>query len=260
VFDWAGTTIDFGCLAPAGAFVQAFASRGVEVTIAEARAPMGLHKKQHIATMLAGPALAERWQAATGRAWSQTDVDDLYRLVTPLQVEAAQVYSDLVPGVLDTVRWLRERSIRVASTTGYFREAAEVVYSAARQQGFQPDFTICADEVPAGRPAPWMMFRAMESLNVYPPQLVVKVGDTPVDIADGLNAGAWSVGVIDSSNEMGLSLAEYAALPAPDLQARRAFVRERFLAAGAHATINTLAELPELIDKFNARLKANEKP
>ena len=260
VLDWAGTTIDFGCLAPAGAFVQAFAARGIEVTIAEARAPMGLHKKQHIATMLTAPALAHRWHAATGKAWTQADVDELYRLVTPLQVQAARLYSALVPGVLDTVDWLRERAIRVASTTGYFREAAEVVYSAAAQQGFRPDFTICADEVPGGRPAPWMIFRAMEALDVYPPHLVVKVGDTPVDIADGLNAGAWSVGVIDSSNEMGLSEAEFVALSDTEREARRGHVRERFLAAGAHATIDTLAKLPDLIEMLNGRLTANDKP
>jgi phosphonoacetaldehyde hydrolase len=221
---------------------------------------MGLHKKQHIAAMLAAPELADRWQATIGRAWTTADVDDLYRLVTPLQVQAAGLYSDLAPGVMDIVCWLRQHGIRVASTTGYFREAAEVVYSAARQQGYHPDFTICADEVPAGRPAPWMIFRAMEALDVYPPHLVVKVGDTPVDIADGLNAGTWSVGVIDSSNEMGLDQAEFAALPAPDRESRREQVRQRFLTAGAHATINTLAELPELIEGLNTRLNGNEKP
>ena len=47
--------------------------------------------------------------------------------------------------------------------------AAQVVYDAAKKQGFVPDFTICADEVPTGRPEPWMIFRAMEALGVYPP-------------------------------------------------------------------------------------------
>ena len=65
--------------------------------------------------------------------------------------------------------------------------------------------------MPAGRPAPWMIFRCMEALNVYPPAAVVKVGDTVIDIEDGLNAGAWSVGVVDSSNEMSLTAAELAA-------------------------------------------------
>jgi phosphonoacetaldehyde hydrolase len=89
---------------------------------------------------------------------------------------------------------------------------------------------------------------------------VVKVGDTIVDIEDGLNAGCWSVGVVDSSNEMGLSAEEFAALAADEKAARRHAVSQRFTAAGAHAVIDTLAELPALIDEFNARLERGQRP
>ena len=251
VFDWAGTTIDFGSCAPAGAFVAAFASRGVPVSLTEARGPMGLHKKDHIRAMLRTPAVGERWRATIGREWGEEDVEELYRDVTPRQIEAAGLYSTLISGVLDTVARLREHGILIASTTGYFRAAADVVIEAGKRQGYSPDFTICADDVPAGRPAPWMIFRAMEALNVYPPSAVVKVGDTVVDIEDGLNAGAWSVGVVDSSNEMGLSEADFTALPADEKAARRAAVRARFSAVGAHAVIDVLADLPPLVDKLS---------
>ncbi|HJZ60420.1 MAG TPA: phosphonoacetaldehyde hydrolase [Gemmataceae bacterium] len=260
VFDWAGTTIDFGSCAPAGAFVRAFAARGVAVSLAQARGPMGLHKKDHIRALLCVPAIGQRWCAAHDRGWTDDDVDDLYRVVTPMQVEAAALCGALTPGVLDSVPWLREQSIRVAATTGYFREAAEAVYAAAARQGYVPDFAICADEVPAGRPTPWMIFRSMEALGVYPPAAVVKVGDTAVDIEDGLNAGAWSVGVVDSSNEMGLTEGEFAALSAGEREARRAAVRERFLSTGAHAVIDSLAAVPTLIDDINRRLARGERP
>jgi phosphonoacetaldehyde hydrolase len=105
-----------------------------------------------------------------------------------------------------------------------------------------------------------MIFRCMEALGIYPPAVVVKVGDTPVDIEDGLNAGAWSVGVVDSSNEMGLAEAAFAALSDPELGERRSAVRKRYLATGAHATLDTLAGLPDLIVQFNRRLAAGEKP
>jgi len=75
-----------------------------------------------------------------------------------------------------------------------------------------------------------MIFRCMEALNVYPPAAVMKIGDTCIDIEDGRNAGCWSVGVIDSSNEMGLTAAALAALPDQELQARREAVRQRFRA------------------------------
>ena len=260
VLDWAGTVIDFGCMAPSGAFVAAFAEAGVTVSVAEARGPMGLHKKDHIRAMLRVPEVGERWRAATGRAWTEDDVTALYTRVTPMQVEAAKKYSALIPGVVECVTELRKRGIKVAGSTGYFHEAAEVVYAAAREQGYVPDFTICADEVPAGRPAPWMIFRAMEATSVYPPAAVVKVGDTVIDIEDGRNAGVWSVGVIDSSNEMGLTESELAALGEDEKAKRREAVLTRYEDARTDAALRTIDQLPSLIAEINEQMKMGAKP
>jgi len=260
VFDWAGTTIDFGCLAPSGAFVAAFAARGVAVTLPEARGPMGLHKKDHIRAMLRTESVGAKWRDATGRAWTETDVEELYHDVTPRQLAAIERYSDLVPGVIDVVKELRARQVKIAGTTGYFRAAADAVLAAAKRQGYSPDFSICADDVPAGRPAPWMIFRCMEATDVYPPAAVLKVGDTIIDIEDGRNAGCWSVGVVDSSNELGLSAAEFAALAEDEKELRRTEVAHRYTAAGAHAIIDSLAELPALLAEFEMRLARGERP
>ncbi len=260
VFDWAGTTIDFGCLAPAGAFVAAFAARGVNVTLPEARGPMGLHKKNHLRAMLRTDSVGAKWRTANGRDWTEADVEELYRDVTPRQVEAATKYSDLIPGAAPAVNELRRRGLKIAATTGYFHAAANVVLAAAKRQGYEPDFNICADDVPAGRPAPWMIFRCMEALGVYPPAAVLKVGDTVIDIEDGRNAGCWSVGVVDSSNEMGLSAAEVKALPAAELDARRAHIRARYCAAGAHAVIESITDLPQLVLALNHRISTGERP
>jgi phosphonoacetaldehyde hydrolase len=104
-----------------------------------------------------------------------------------------------------------------------------------------------------------MLFRVMEALDVYPPWAVVKVGDTPVDVAEGRNAGAWSVGVIDSGNEIGLSEEEFDALPAPERERRRRAVRETFLRVGAHAAIDSLHQLAAAIKAIEERLKRGER-
>lgn len=247
IFDWAGTTVDFGSCAPAGAFVEAFARMNVPVTMAEARAPMGLHKKEHLRVMLREPALGQRWRDLRGKPWGEADIDELYRLVTPLQIEAAARHADLTPGLLETVAALRKQGIKIGATTGYFREAAKACADAAAKQGYVPDFSICADDVPAGRPAPWMIFRVMEALNVYPPSAVMKVGDTVVDIEDGLNAGVWSIGVVDSSNVMGLSANEFASLSETERIHRRLQAYHVFRKAGSHGTVNSLTELPALL-------------
>src|SRR5207248_1541265 len=140
------TTIDFGCMAPAGAFVATFAAKGVAVTLAEARAPMGLHKKDHIRAMLRTESVSAKWRAAVGRDWTESDVEELYRDVTPRQMEAAEQYSELIAGVSVLVSELRAAGVKVAASTGYFREAAAVVLEAAKRQGYTPDFNICADD------------------------------------------------------------------------------------------------------------------
>jgi phosphonoacetaldehyde hydrolase len=260
VFDWAGTTIDFGCLAPFGAFVQVFANRGVAVTAAEARAPMGLHKKDHLREMLRKPGLTSRWLRATGRPWSEADVDSLYGEVTPAQLAAIEHHAGLVPGVVETMAALRSRGILIGGTTGYFQAAAERCYAAAERQGYKPDVCVCADEVAAGRPAPWMVFRVMERAGVYPASSVVKVGDTVADIEEGLNAGVWSVGVLDSGNEIGLSRAEFEALGDADRERLRTPAREKLLSAGAHAVVNGISEVPSLIEAIQKRLGGGERP
>ena len=242
VFDWVGTVIDFGACAPAEAYRKAFLAKGIDVSPAEIRAGMGMNTKDHIRELLKG----------------ETNVEEMFRAVLPLQVEAAKACGTLVPGVLECVAHLRSLGIKIGATTDYSRAVAEVCYAAGREQGFVPDFTVCADDVPAGRPAPWLIYRVMEALNVYPPTTVVKIGDTRIDIEDGVNAAAWSVGITDSSSEMGLSPKEFAALPEAEREQRREAIREIFFAAGADGAMDTLADLPELIVELNKILAETE--
>jgi phosphonoacetaldehyde hydrolase len=260
IFDWAGTAVDHGSRAPVMPFVRAFAARGVEITPEEARGPMGLSKKDHLRALLRLPAVARRWRERHGGDATEADVDELYRRFMPAQLEVIDEFAGVMPGLLDCVGVLRGRGLAVGATTGYFREAAERIYRRAAAQGYRPDHCVCAEEVPAGRPAPWMVFRIMEALGVFPPAAVVKVGDTVPDIGEGLAAGAWSVGVTRSSSEVGSTAEEWAALPPPEQHRRLASCRAKLLAAGAHAVVDTLAELPAVLDEFDARLGRGEKP
>lgn len=260
VFDFAGTTVDHGCLAPLQAFITLFAERGVPVSAAQARTPMGLDKGDHIRAMLRDPDVARLWRQTHGRDSTEADFHSLYERFVILQLEVIDRYSDIVPHLLETVAELRSRGIRVGATTGYFKEAADRVVASARAQGYEPEYTCCAQEVSAGRPAPWMLFRVMERLNVYPPAAVVKIGDTVPDILEGRSAGAWSVGVLRASSEMGLSQAEWDRLPATERGDRLASAARKLLGAGAHAVMETLADVPALITEINGRLRHGEKP
>lgn len=249
VFDWAGTTVDFGCFAPVAAFIESFARYQIHVSLDQAREPMGLHKREHIRAMTRMPEIAEQWKQVHGRECSDQDVDEIYQQhFVPLQVEVAVQHSTLIPGLLETVQYLRQRGVRIGTTTGYFRDAAQLVYQAAQQQGYQPDFNVCAEDVPVARPAPWMIYRNMEALNIYPPQAVLKVGDTVPDILEGVHAGVIAVGVTHSSSDVGMTLDEFQAADEGERQARIERVQNKMIAAGAAATLPTIAELPQFLE------------
>lgn len=260
IFDWAGTTVDHGCFAPVAAFIDALAAHGVELAVGEARQPMGLHKRDHIRALLAIPAVAERWRIAHRRDWNESDIQRIYETFLPLQAETAPRHSELVPGILECTATLRERGVKIGTTTGYPREIAEPVIAAARRQGYDPDHNVCADEVPAGRPAPWMIHENMQALDVYPARCIVKVGDTVPDIEEGLNASVWSVGVTRTGSEVGCTADEFEELPESEKKARQDQAGRKLTVAGAHHVITTVTELGDLLPELEARLERGDAP
>lgn len=248
VFDWAGTMIDFGSFAPMGVFVEAFRRFGVEAGIEEARAPMGAPKRDHIKAMLAAPRLAAEWQRVQGAAPTEADIDRIYEVFVPMNEEVVADYATLVPGAADMITALRARGLKIGSTTGYTRSIMERVFPLAAAQGYAPDNCVCADDLPEGRPGPLQMYQTFIDLRVYPPETVIKVDDTEPGIAEGLAAGCVTVGVALSGNHVGLSPEDLATRSEAEVADLRARATAALRAAGAHHVIDTVADLPALID------------
>jgi phosphonoacetaldehyde hydrolase len=260
IFDWAGTTIDFGSRAPMGAFVEIYARFGVAISTAEARGPMGLPKRDHIAALMANEGIAARWAKAHGAPPNEADIDAVYAQFVPLNASVVADFADLIPGVLPVVEVLRGAGLKIGSTTGYTRDIMAQLTPAAAKAGYQPDNLVCAGDLSAGRPTPLMMYRCFADLGVYPPWRVVKVDDTEPGIAEAVAAGSWAVGVTLSGNGCGLSERELAALSPGERDAVRTRVAAGLVAAGAHATIDTVADLLPVLDAFGARIAAGEPP
>jgi phosphonoacetaldehyde hydrolase len=260
VLDWAGTTQDFGSLAPVGAFMEVFARFGVRITTAQARGPMGIYKLDHIRAIAAMPDVAARWQVAHGAACTEDDVRAMYVELVPIQETVLPRFCALIPGTIEAIAEVRARGYKVGSTTGYPRSVGEIAARAAIDQGYEPDVMVCADEVPAGRPEPWMLLRAMEKMRVFPPSAIVKVGDTAADIEEGLNAGAWTVGVTNTGNYVGLNRQEMAALPASEKPRLVRHAVDTLKAAGAHYLIGSIGELPPVLDEIEISLALGERP
>lgn len=253
--DWAGTAVDYGCFAPLGAFLKVFAEeKGIEITLRQAREPMGMLKIDHIRAILSMPDVREKFAARYGRDWNETDVEQMYRSFERHLFASLTEFTTPISGVVETIGSLRRQGIRIGSTTGYTVGMMDVVRPEAAAKGYVTDFLATPDGLAAGRPAPYMIFRNLMELGIPSVQEAVKVGDTLSDIREGVNAGVWSVGVITGSNEMGVTETEYARIPSDELARMKEEVRRRMLGAGAHHVLDNIAELPAYIETLNRRL------
>jgi phosphonoacetaldehyde hydrolase len=261
IFDWAGTTVDFGCFAPVYVFLQIFKDAGVEVTMEEARAPMGLLKKDHIRMMLQMPRIKGMWAEKYGRECNEQDVEDLYATFELLLLASLKDFTQPLPEVIETVKELREKGLKIGSTTGYTDSMMKVVTESAKENGYEPDYWITPDATNSyGRPYPYMIFRNMEALKLTAPWKVIKVGDTASDIKEGLQAGVWSVGVVVGSSQMEMSYEEFVNCSETEKNQAILNTEQAFLEVGADFTIETMRELPQLISKINVLLEQGKRP
>jgi phosphonoacetaldehyde hydrolase len=260
VIDWAGSMIDFGSRAPVEAFRAAFREEGVEITVAEARAPMGQAKRDHIRALLSMPRVADAFRAKYGHAPGEAEIDRFYEKFLPLQRAVLKEHAQVIDGAVEALAAFRARGLAIGSSTGYTRELMDVVMPAAERQGLRVDAMLCASDVKEGRPAPFMCFLNAIRLGAWPMWSMVKIGDTIADVEEGRNAGMWTIALSRSGNEIGLSADEQRALPAGELATRVRAAEERLRAAGAHYVVETLAEAPAIVDLIAARAERNERP
>ena len=254
IFDWAGTTVDYGCFAPVQAFSEVFKEAGIVPTMEEVREPMGMLKWDHIKTMLSMDRIHSEWVKVHGREWTDRDVDEMHEKFSEKLLGILHGYAEVKPYVLEAVRQLRDRGIKIGSTTGYTDQMMEIVVPKAAENGYEPDFWISPNSVGnMGRPYPYMIFENMRQLGLRNVHTVMKVGDTISDIQEGVNAGVISVGVLEGSSEMGLTEQEYEALSEAGKKAAKERLTQSYREAGADYVIDHMGCLCDLIDEIEGQ-------
>lgn len=260
IMDWAGTTVDFGSLAPIRAFQSLFRNEGIPISEPEARGPMGTEKREHIRQLCAHPRIREAWIELKGAAPSEADIDRMYDDFVPLQIDSIANTARLIPGMTDALAWMRSQNIRIGANTGYAASMIEGLVAVAAEQGYTPDSNVCATEVPKGRPYPYMSMKNAMDLGVQHLGACVKIDDTLTGIEEGLNAGMWTIGLAVSGNEVGLSLEDWNALDSEEQDKRRAAAYQRMHQGGAHYVIDSIADVVPCLEDIAARLAKGEKP
>ena len=262
VLDWSGTVADAYVLAPAVVFFEVFKKHGVEISMFEARGPMGLRKDLHIKALTEVPEISHRWKEIKGKDPDQGDVDAMFEDFVPMQLDCLRQYTGLLPGVAEVVQRLQKQGIKIGSTTGFVRPMVDILEEDAKKQGYVPDASVAGDEVEHGaRPKPFMVYKNLDMMDVHPIQSVIKVDDTISGIGEALEAGCWGVGVSLYSNYMDIdSLAHAESLSAEEMARRLDHTNEILQKAGAHYVIDSLVDIEPVIEDVNRRLARGERP
>ncbi|MBS14911.1 MAG: phosphonoacetaldehyde hydrolase [Gemmatimonadetes bacterium] len=262
VLDWSGTTADAYVIAPAVVFVEVFKNKGVDISMTEARGPMGLRKDLHIRKLTEDPDIRERWKGVHGTYPTDADVDTMFENFVPLQIECLREYTTLLPGVADVCKRIQQSGIKIGISTGFVRSMVDVLEADAKKQGFVPDASVAGDEVENGaRPKPFMVYRNLDLMDIHPIQAVIKVDDTVSGVGEALEAGCWGVGVARYSNYMDInSMEEAESLPEEEIERRVEKTREILRQTGAHYVIDSITDLEPVIEDINTRLARGESP
>jgi len=247
IFDWAGTIVDCGSRAPVLAFQRLFQEFNIPITTEEARGPMGSHKKEHIRQLLKQRRVAEHFSNVYNRAPKESDVEQLYNAFTPFQLQAIKECAHWIPGAQNTIRQLKAQGIHVGSCTGYSRDMMQPLLDlVGKDADCMPDCIITASDVEKGRPAPDMIYEACRRLGIKDlnKNTVWKVGDTLLDIKEGVNAKVTSIGVSNTGNEMGQSIEALESLKKMYIfRAHQKHIEEAMFSEGADAVIPSVANL-----------------
>ena len=262
ILDWSGTTADAYVVAPAVVFVEVFKRQKVEISMLEARGPMGLRKDLHIKALTEVDEIKERWKKIHGKYPEQSDVDRMFADFVPLQLDCLRKYTTLLPGVAEVTQRLQKQGIKIGSTTGFVRSMVDILEEDSAKQGYKPDASVAGDEVTNGaRPSPHMVYKNLDMLNITPIQSVVKVDDTTSGIGEAVNAGCWGIGVTRYSNYMNVDTPEDGKkLSEDEIKKRVAKTKDILEKAGAHYILESIADIEPVIEDINKRIARGERP
>jgi phosphonoacetaldehyde hydrolase len=260
ILNWSGTVVDHGSRAPACALVELFDRHQVQINMPLIRTAMGFNTRDHLEAMTDMDQVALQWEQIHGCYPTQRDVYNLHREYLPLLASYLAAHADPIQHALETIENMRGMGVKIGVTSSYNSETTRILSGECARNGFEPDVSICDDQVPAGRPQPWMCFKAAQELQVFPMEAIVKVGDTISDIEEGLNAGMWTIAVAKTGNEVGLSAEELELMGEDDRNATIIRARERLSRGGAHYVADSLEDVPQMMNEINRCLAAGGRP
>lgn len=267
ILDNSGTTNDCGVYAPAVVFIDLFKKYGIEISMAEAREPMGFFKKDHIRAILKMERVSAEFKKVYGHDWTEDDVVKMFADFVPMQIACLAQYAALIPGAAQTVDHARKQfGVMIGSTTGFNKEMNEILLAHAKEQGYHPDVYTSSSQVERGRPYWFMVQENMRLAGVTDPHEVLKVGDTCADMQEGkamrkvASSSVWTLGLSATGNYVGKTWQELKDTPGDTLQEEMNAAEKKLYNAGADYVAPNINSLAQIIEIINQRLAVGDTP
>ena len=253
IFDLGGTLVDRYSLTTILSLKNAFQKNGIILNNKLIFKDMGIKKQDHITIILNDEHISWSWRHIHGR---HPDINDSHRLFeeyNSIQKVRCTELMDIIPETKKTIDLLRDKGIQLGVTTGFNYHTMRLIKEKLDKNNIILDNYIsstCLD-LPA-RPNPSMIIENMYRFDINDPKQVIKIDDTVVGIEEGKNAGCWTVGVSRWSINMKLpSIDDAYGLSDFYLEDKKKKCRAQLVQSGADYVIDTLDELPYIINRIN---------
>lgn len=253
IFDWAGTTIDYGNQAPVLAIRKAFQQFGLQVGRRQLYQSNGVDPLTRIQQLLSADDLKQAWYIKHPDIDVKAGAIEIYKWFNRDLIETLPQVAKVKAGIPTLISYLRTQDIRFATTSVYTAPMLSQVLPLASEQGFDPQINITAEDVEGvSRPCPDMLNLAIDKLRIRDCHSVIQVGDTPADILAGQAAGVTTVGIIEGSSLIGLSEEEFSHLPFAKRNSLNNEAAAKLQRAGADYIVQNAKDLMRLIKELDS--------
>ena len=253
IFDLGGTIVDRYSLTPLLSLKKLFQKRDIHLNNDLIFKDMGKNKKDHINLILNDDLILKQWFQTYNEYPSDKDVDILFDHFNTIQIKYSDKMVDVLPETKSCIGYLDFNYIQTGCTTGFNKKNMDIIRGKLERNNIYLNSYIsstCLDK--PSRPHPFMIQKIMENLHITDPKSVIKIDDTVVGIREGMRAKCWTVGVARWSINMNIATIEDAyGLHIYEMQDRLQHSRNVLYDSGADFVIDTLDELPQVIENIN---------
>jgi phosphonoacetaldehyde hydrolase len=192
IFDLSGVLVDFGVHVPVMAINRAFNNHGIYIPYKNIRSSLGMNQENHIKLLCNYTKCSEKFESI------YTDYQN--ELIV---LNYSPEFTTPLNGAVKATNMLRDQGYKVGITTFYNKNVFSVIDKNIKHHGIHYDTVVCNNDVILGKPEPFMLYKVMNRFNL-PANKCIKVGESNLNIYEGLNAKVDTINVIDSSNNMGV--------------------------------------------------------